>query len=228
MGTLKRQLTLLLQATGGVDSDGQVLAVVLPPGEVLDVLKVAKRPRQQVGRHDWCPLEAHDLVSCVLALLGLLLRHVGQGGQVLGHFHLKVESSLQVRLVETREGAAGVRRLELCGEHVVVLVVFGNTLCGLDGGSVLGAVEASHGVVHGTLEGDRQDSLLALRKLLVEGEGAALVLLIVADVRGLDGRIVLAGIDSNLGSVKLELVGVECNGLGGILHSKIDCNATLV
>jgi len=55
-----------------------------------------------------------------------------------------------------------------------------------------------------------------------------LVLLIVADVGGLDAGIVLAGIDSNLSSVKLELVGVECNGLGGFLYSKIDCNATLV
>ena len=90
----------------------------------------------------------------------------------------------------------------------MVLVIFGDALCGLDSGSVLGAVEASHGVVHGTLEGDRQDSLLALRKLLVEGEGAALVLLIVADVGGLDARIVLAGFDSNFGRVKLELVGV--------------------
>ena len=228
MSALQRQLTLLLQATGGVDSDGQVLAVVLPPGKVLDVLKVTKRPRQQVGRHDWCPLEAHDLVSCILALLGLLLRHVGQGGQVLRHLHLEVESGLQVGLVETREGAASVGRLELCGEHVVVLVVFGDTLCGLDGGSVLGAVEASHGVVHGTLEGDRQDSLLALRKLLVEGEGTALVLLIVADVGGLDTRGILAGIDSNLSRVKLELMGVECDGLGRFLYSKIDRNATLV
>lgn len=228
MGALQSKLTLLLQTTSGVNSDGQVLAVVLPPGKVLDVFKVAKRPCQQVGRHDRCPLEAHNLVSCVLALLGLLLRHVGQGGQVLGNFHLKVERSLEVGLVETREGATGVGRLELCGEHVVVLVVFGNTLCGLDGGSVLGAVEASHGVVHGTLEGDRQDGLLALGKLLVEGEGAALVLLIVADVGGFDARIVLAGLDGNLGRVKLELVGIECDGLGGFLYGKIDCNATLV
>ena len=117
------------------------------------------------------------------------------------------------------KGPPGICRLHLCCGHPCLLAV-----------RCLGrrAVEASHGVVHGTLEGDRQDGLLALGKLLVEGEGAALVLLIVADVGGFDARIVLAGLDGNLGRVKLELVGIECDGLGGFLYGKIDCNATLV
>jgi hypothetical protein len=78
------------------------------------------------------------------------------------------------------------------------------------------------------LESDRQDSLLALRKLLVEGESATLVLLIIADVRGLDARSILASIDSDLRGVKLELVRVECDGFGGFLYSKVYCYATLV
>jgi hypothetical protein len=228
VSALQRKLALILQATSGVDSDRQVLAVVLPLGEVLNVLEVAKCPSEQVCRHDWCALEAHNLVSCILTLLGLLLRHVGQRGQVFGHFHFEVESGFEVGLVEAREGTAGVGRFELCREHVVVLVILGHALCRFDGGVVLGTVEASHGIVHGALECDRQDSLLGLRKLLVEGEGAALVLLIVADVGGFDARSSLAGIESNLGRVKLELVGVEGYRLGGFLYSKIDCYATLV
>jgi hypothetical protein len=110
----------------------------------------------------------------------------------------------------------------------VVLVVFGDTLGGLDGGRVLGTVEAGHGVVHGALEGDRQDSLLGLRKLLVESERAALVPLIVADLGSLDGGRSLAGIVSDLSRVDLELVGVECDGLGRLLDGKVDCYAALV
>ena len=124
MGTLKSKLALLLQATSGVDSDRQVLAVVLPPGEVLNVFEIAKCPCQKVCRHDGCTLEAHDFVSRVLALLDLLLGHVGQGSQILGHLHLEVESGLEVRLVKTREGSAGVACFELGAVHVVEFVVF--------------------------------------------------------------------------------------------------------
>jgi hypothetical protein len=42
VGTLQSQLALLLEATGGVDSDGQVLAVVLSLSEILNVLKITK------------------------------------------------------------------------------------------------------------------------------------------------------------------------------------------
>jgi hypothetical protein len=63
---------------------------------------------------------------------------------------------------------------------------------------------------------------------LVEGEGAALVLLIVADLGSLDGGRGLAGIESDLSRVDLELVGVECDGLGRLLDGKVDCYAALV
>jgi hypothetical protein len=49
---------------------------------------------------------------------------------------------------------------------------------------------------------------------LVKSERAALVLLIVADLGGLDGGGGLASIDSGLSRVNLELVGVEWDGLG--------------
>lgn len=228
VSALQSKLALLLEAASCVDSDGQVLAVVLSLGEILDVLEVTKTPSQKVCRHDGCAVKADDLVSGLLALLRLFLGHVGQRSKILRNLHLKVESGLQVGLVEARESAAGVGRLELGGKHVVVLVVFGDTLGSLDGGSVLGAVEAGHGVVHGALESDGQDGLLGLRELLVESEGAALVLLIVADVGGLDGGRGLAGIESDLSRVDLELVGVECDGLGGLLDGEVDCYASLV
>lgn len=110
----------------------------------------------------------------------------------------------------------------------MVLVVFGDAFRGLDGGVVLGSVEAGHGVVHGALECDRQDGLLGLGDVLVEGEGAALVLLIVADVGGLDARSRLAGVERDFGRVELELVRVEGDGLGGLLDGEVDCYATLV
>ena len=41
---LQRQSSLVLQAFGGVDPYGKTLPVVLPPGEILHVLEVTKRP----------------------------------------------------------------------------------------------------------------------------------------------------------------------------------------
>lgn len=76
VGALQSQLALLLEAAGGVDSDGQVLAVVLSLGEILNIFKVAEGPRKQVCRHNWCAVKADDLVSGFLALLRLFLRHV--------------------------------------------------------------------------------------------------------------------------------------------------------
>lgn len=110
----------------------------------------------------------------------------------------------------------------------MVLVIIGDALGGCDGGVVLGSVEASHGVVHGALESDRQNGLFGLGDVLVKSEGAALVLLIVADVGGLDARRGLAGIVRDFGGVKLELVGVESDGLGGLLDLEVNCYATLV
>lgn len=42
VGALQSQLALLLEAASGIDSDGQVLAVVLSLGEILNVFKITK------------------------------------------------------------------------------------------------------------------------------------------------------------------------------------------
>ena len=167
MRALQCQFALLLQTARGVHPDGQVLAIIFPLREVLNVLEVTKRPRKQVSRHDRSLLKAHDLVS-ILALLGLLLRHVRQSCQVFRDLDLEVEGGLEVRLIEARKCAAGVRGLKLGGEHVVVLIVLCDALGGLDGGFVFGAVEAGHGIVHGASVSDEQLCLLRLRNLLVE------------------------------------------------------------
>jgi hypothetical protein len=56
-GVLESPLTLLLQTTGGVDTDGNLLAVVLAISESLDILKVTDSPGQKVGAHDGRGLE---------------------------------------------------------------------------------------------------------------------------------------------------------------------------
>jgi hypothetical protein len=56
-GVLESPLTLLLQTTGGVDTDGDLLAVVLAVSESPDVLKVTDTPGQKVGAHDGRGLE---------------------------------------------------------------------------------------------------------------------------------------------------------------------------
>ena len=42
VGALQSQLALLLEAASGINSDGQVLAVVLSLGEILNVFKITK------------------------------------------------------------------------------------------------------------------------------------------------------------------------------------------
>jgi hypothetical protein len=137
VSTLEGQLTLVLEASGGVDSDREVLAVVLASGEVLDVFKVTESPSQEVGAHDRCTVERDNLGARLVALLGFLLRHVGQSGLVLWNLNLEVESGLEVGLVEAGEGSARIARLELSGQHVVVFRVSGDRCDGRDGGLVL-------------------------------------------------------------------------------------------
>jgi len=179
VAVVQSKATLLLQTTGSVNPDGNVLSVVLALGESLDVLKVTDSPRQQVGRHDRRSLEDDSMEAVPLAGLDLLLGHVAEGDLVLGHFELDIEGSLQVGLVEAGEGAAGVAGLELGAEHVVELVI----LC--DGGGdvalglVLGAVEAGHDVVDKALEPDLQLSLARVADLLAKVECDLLPLLIV-------------------------------------------------
>jgi hypothetical protein len=137
VSTLEGQLALVLEASGGVDSDGEVLSVVLASGEILDVFKVTESPSQEVGAHDGGTVERDNLGARLVALLDFLLGHVGQGGLVLWDFNLEVESCLEVGLVETGEGSASIAGLELSGQHVVVFRVSGDRCGGGDGGLVL-------------------------------------------------------------------------------------------
>jgi hypothetical protein len=137
VSTLEGQLALLLEASGGVNSDRQVLAVVLASGKVLDVLKVTESPSQEVGAHDRGTVERNDLGARLVALLDFLLGHVGQGGLILWNLNLEVESCLEVGLIEAGEGSASIARLELSGQHVVVFRVSGDRGGGRDGRLVL-------------------------------------------------------------------------------------------
>lgn len=142
--TLQSKLALVLETLCGVDSDGQVLSVVLSPGKVLDIFKVTKGPGEEVRAHDWSLVKADDLCAGLVALLDFLLLHVGQCSLVLWDLDFKIESGLEVRLVETGECPAGIGGLELGGKHVVVCIVSWYGSCGGYSGLVLGAVETCH------------------------------------------------------------------------------------
>ena len=144
VSTFESQLALIAKTLGGVDSNREVLAVVLASGEIFNVLKVAKSPSKQVGAHDRTALERHDLGRRLAALLDFLLRHVGKSSLILGNFNLKVKASLEVRLIEAGKSSTGIAGFELGGEHVVVFGVSRNRLGSGNGRLVLGAVETSH------------------------------------------------------------------------------------
>jgi hypothetical protein len=168
VAVVQGKMTLLLQTTGGVNPDGDVLAVVLALSESLDVLKVANSPRQEVGRHDGRSLKDDSMEAVPLAGLDLLLGHVAECDLVLGYFKLDIEGSFQVGLVEAGESAAGVAGLELGAEHVVELVVLCNGSGDVALGLVLGAVEAGHDVVDKTLELDLQLGLASVADLVAK------------------------------------------------------------
>lgn len=52
VAVVQSKASLLLQTTGSVNPDRNVLAIVLALGVRLDVFKVTNSPRQEVGRHD--------------------------------------------------------------------------------------------------------------------------------------------------------------------------------
>ena len=134
---LKSEAALLLEAPGGVDTNGQVLAVVLPAGEVLDVLEVSDAPCEEVGAHDRGPLEGDNVKARLRRLLDLLLGHVAECNLVLRDLNLKVKGRLEVRLVEARECPASIARLKLSAEHVVVFIILGDGSSRSNGGLVL-------------------------------------------------------------------------------------------
>ena len=83
-------------------------------------------------------------------------------------------------------------------------------------------------VVHDTAELDRDDGLVRLRDGLVEVEGSSLVLLIVGDVRSLDGTLSLSLFGRDLSALDLELVGVQSDFLGLLLDLDVNVDLALV
>ena len=76
MRTFERKLPLIDQALGGIHSHWEGFAIVLAPGEVFDVLEIAKSPRVQVRAHDGRTLKGHHLQARLAAFLGSSLWHV--------------------------------------------------------------------------------------------------------------------------------------------------------
>lgn len=216
-GVLKSPHALLLEAAGGVDTDGELLAIVLAVGEGLDVLKVANSPGQEVGAHDRAALERDNLLVGTGGL-GFLDGHVGEGDLVLGDLNGEIKGGLEVGLVEAGEGAASIARLELGAEHVVELVVPGNAGGGRGSGLVLGAVETGHVVVELTGELEGQGDIVGDGKILGEGDGGALGL----GVLGEGGRLPCFLASRQLGIEELDFEGVEDNVLGGLDEVTVD------
>lgn len=184
-GVLQSPATLLLETTGGVDTDGNLLSVVLAVGQLLNVLKVTDSPGQKVAAHDGRRLEGNQLPA-LLGGLGVLDGHVAQGDLVGGDLNLQVVGGLEVGLVEAGESSAGIAGLELGAEHVVPLVVVGDRGSRGFGRLVLASVETGHLVVDDALELDDEGGLLGNGELIVKGDGGALGLGIVGDVGRLE------------------------------------------
>lgn len=181
---LESPTALFLQATSGVDTDGNLLSIVSAVGQLLDVLKVTDSPCQEVGAHKRRSLERHYVPS-FLGRLDLLDGHVAQGDLIDRDLDIKVVGGLQVGLVEARESSAGIAGFELGAEHVVPLVVVGDRGGGSFGGPVFAAVETSHLIVDDAFEFDDDGGLLGNGDLLVKGNGDTLGLFVVGDVGGL-------------------------------------------
>ncbi|KAI6764699.1 hypothetical protein HG531_012586 [Fusarium graminearum] len=207
-GVLKSPLTLLLETTGGVDTDGNLLAVVLAISESLDVLKVTNSPGQKVA---------------VLGRSSLLDRHVAQSNLVGRNLDVKVKGGLEVGLVEAGESSASVASLELGAEHVVPFAIVGNRSGRSTGRLVLAAVETSHFIVDDTLELDGDDSLGSDRELLVKGDGRALGLGVIVKLCGFHQLRV----DEDLGVRELKFEGVYDDFFGRLGDFRVDAGKLL-
>ncbi|KAI6756739.1 hypothetical protein HG530_011337 [Fusarium avenaceum] len=166
-GVLESPLTLLLQATGSVDTDGDLLAVVLAVSESLDVLKVTDTPGQEVA---------------IFGRSSLLDGHVAQSNLVGRNLDFEIKSGLEVGLVKARECSTSIASLELGAEHVVRFAVVRDRSSRSRSRLVLAAVETSHVIVDDTLEFDSDGSLGRDRELLIKGDGRALSLGVITEV----------------------------------------------
>jgi hypothetical protein len=220
-GLFEGPAALLLETTGGVDTDGDLLAVVASLSVGFNVLEVTDSLGQDVGTHDRRSLEG-DHVPAILGGLGLLDKHVAQSNLVDGDLNLKVKGGLEVGLVEAGEGSASIAGLELGAQHVVPVVVAGHGSGGGGGRLALAAVETSHLVVDDTLEFNGDGSLLGDGQLLVEGDGGTLGLLIVAETGGLGSLGALGVVETDGGLEEFELQGVENDVPGGLDDLELD------
>lgn len=211
-GMLKGKATLLLQASGSIDTDRELLAVVAAVREGFDVLKVTNGPGEEVGAHARSGLKGHDLPA-VLGGLDLLDRHVAESDLVNGNLDVEIKGSLEVGLVEAGEGSACIRRLELSAEHVVPVFIKGDGGSGSSAGDglVLGAVETGHVIVDGALELNYDGCLLGDGDFLVKGDGGALGFLIVGEGGGLPALCGFCVIERDFSVEQLELESVEDN-----------------
>ena len=177
---LQRPVALFLQAAGGVDAHGELFPVVSALRESLYVLEVANCPAEQVGGHDWRSLEGHKLPA-LRSRLGILDGHVAQGNLVGGDLNGEVEGGLEVRLIETGKGAAGISTLELGAGHVVKLVITRDGSGSRDHRFVLGSIETSHVMVDDAVKVD-SESGLGDGQLRVKGDDGPLRSGVVGDL----------------------------------------------
>mmetsp|Transcript_24042 Transcript_24042/g.34928 ORF Transcript_24042/g.34928 Transcript_24042/m.34928 type:complete len:332 (+) Transcript_24042:123-1118(+) len=117
-------------------------------GVLLHKVKLAHADGDQVRGHLWGGHE-HHLLAAILQGVDLLLRHVAEGGEVLGHHNGELKAGLQGRLVPAGEALAGVQGLKLSGSHIFGLAI---DVC------VFTAVETSHLVVEVSHEANRKNT----------------------------------------------------------------------
>jgi hypothetical protein len=126
---LKSISSLLFQAFRCVYPDWQSFPIVPSLRLCFDVPKVTKCPCVKVRAHDRAFLKLDDFPLVVFRACGarrscrLLLGCVAEGYLIVGNLDGELERSFHCRLIEARKCATGIARLELGGEHVVMLSV---------------------------------------------------------------------------------------------------------
>jgi hypothetical protein len=226
VGMFQSETALLLQTSGCVDANWQVLAAVLALGEGFDILKVADSPGQEIGAHDRSSIELHSL-QAVLDL-GALLWHVTESNLIFRELELDVEGSLEIRLVETRERTACIAGFELGAVHVVKLVISWDRLGCRSDWLVLGTIETSHIVVDGSSEVDDDGCVVRHWKLASEVKGCSVLWGVICDVNSWGGRLGAIALDNHLSGVDLELMGIEGDALRCLDNLRRDLNSSIV
>lgn len=192
-----------------------------------------------ISAHQRRPLKRHDLPA-LLPLPRALLRHIAQRDLVLRDLDLNIIRSLERRLVEARQRAPAVARLELRAEHVVVVADLGHARRGGGGWLVSRAVEARHVAVHGAGVFDLEDGA-AGGDGGAEAEGHVLFGFLVGDGGGILGWGALVGScrrregvgtgpigGGKLSGEELQLDRVEHDLCDGLLDLELDLHGAAV